>query len=1123
MGFLISFPITRLRDTGQTAASQESTLNTRTALFALLLSTGAIYAPLQAQVVGGSISGTVSDSTGSRIAAATVVIHNEETGTERRLLTGADGRYAAPSLAIGSYEITVTDAGFADEHRKNVQLVVGQSTTLDLTLRPAGNVDQVDVTADAATVNISTEQTSGLVDERQVKQLPLNGRSYDQLITLNPATVNYTGQRSGSIGTSNSSVGNMFAISGRRPQDNLFLLNGIEYTGASLINVTPGGTSGQLLGVDAVREFNVVSDTYSASYGKRQGAQISIVTASGTNKIHGGAYEFIRNSALDARNYFDQANGTRRLPEFQRNNYGASLGGPIRHDKLFLFGNYEGYRQNLGLSDVTLVPDAQARLGKITDLKTGNTINYGIAPGVAALFNLWPIANGPELLDSKTGLPTGIAQAFSSPIQHIREDFGTSRFDANITPSDLLFAVYTIDDSIANTPTQNPYSLINEDLREQVLSVQEQHVFSPRLLNTARAGFSRASFFFLGASAPLGGADVPGWVAGKPVGAIVIAGSTASNGSSQITGAGANVGSDNATTRNIFTFDDHIYYTLGRHQIEAGGWIQRLQSNDNLAQNQYGQASFASLTTFLQGTVKTFTVVPNPTELGWRSWMGAGYLEDTVHLLPNLELRAGIRFESTNGFNESQGRASVYGFTNGIINTTPTTGSAALTDNRAKFLPEPRVGLAWDPFKNGETSIRAGFGLHHSLLDNLDYRLDQSAPFNTTLSQSNVAVSSLNFTAASQPSASTLISPSNVQPNIDTPAVVNWNLRVEQKVAANTSLTVGYIGSHGYHQVLSGDQNEPAFVTCPNAVCPNGVAAGTIFYPTTTKANPLVANTTSWFSTGISNYHALEVDLKRSFANGLQFRGTYTWSRNLDNGSAWNTSVSANTPAYVSVPTLTSLDYGRAATDINHIAAINGTYDLPFGRNHRFASNLAPTLDKAASGWTVSAIANLQSGFPFSPQLGYNPTGSGDTRNPVRPDINPNFHGNLYPKKVGEWFDPAAFLAPVSTLSKTGTITGGAVGNLGRDTLTGPGLAELDLSLLKSTHISERYNLQFRSEFFNVLNHTNFTTPNAITFASAPTLVGGTYTAPSVSPTAGVITATATTSRQIQFGLKLVF
>jgi hypothetical protein len=337
------------------------------------------------------------------------------------------------------------------------------------------------------------------------------------------------------------------------------------------------------------------------------------------------------------------------------------------------------------------------------------------------------------------------------------------------------------------------------------------------------------------------------------------------------------------------------------------------------------------------------------------------------------------------------------------------------------------------------------------------------------------------------------------------------------------SVTVAYVGSHGYHQILSEDQNEPATVTCPNPACPANVAAGTIFYPTTVKANPLVANTTSWVSQGVSNYNALEVDLRRSFAQGLQFRGTYTWSKNLDNGSAWNTSVSANTPAYVSVPNALSVDYGPAATDVRHIVALNGTYDLPFGRTRRFAAGLNGFGEGVIGGWTVSAIANLQSGFPFSPQLGYNPTGSGDTRNPVRPDINPNFHGKLYPHTVAQWFNPNAFAAPVSTLSSSGAITGGAVGNLGRDTLTGPGLKEVDLALLKNTRVREGLNLQFRAEFFNILNHTNFSTPNAITFATAPTLVSGTYSAPSVSSTAGVITATSTSSRQIQLGVKLVF
>jgi hypothetical protein len=1036
------------------------------------------------QVVGGTIGGTVTDSSGAVVQHVNITVLNEETATRRDLTTGNDGRFAAVSLPAGHYTLTAERPGFARYKVLDLSLTVGQSLNLRITLAVSGS-ETVDVNDRSSGVNTSTEETSGLVGARQVKELPLNGRSYDQLLTLNPATVNYTAQRSGAVGTSNSSVGNMFSVSGRRPQDNLYLLNGIEYTGASLINVTPGGTSGQLLGVEGVREFNVVSDSYSAAYGKRDGAQISIVTESGTNHVHGTAYEFLRNSFFDARNYFDQA----RIPEFQRNDFGASLGGPLRRNKLFLFGNYEGYRQNLGLSDVTLVPDDTSRAAAVD--------------AVRPLLNLWPVANGPELLDAK-GNATGIAEAFSSPTQRIREDFGTTRFDANLTANDLLFAVYTVDDSTANTPSQNPYSLIDESLREQVASVQEQHVFSPRLLNTARFGYSRASYYFLGSVPADIQAATTTFVPGKPTGAVVIAGSTASNGSSQITTAGANVGSNNTITRNLFTLDDHIFWSLGRHQVEAGAWVQRLQSNDNLAQNQYGQASFASLQTFLTGNIKTFTVVPSPTELGWRTLFADAYLEDTFHLTSRLEVRVGIRTESTAGWNESQGRAGVYQFTNGAIASTPTVGSSALTDNRAVFLPEPRLGLAWDVFGDGRTSVRASAGLHHSLLDALDYRLDQAAPFNTTLAYSSTTVT--------DPGSGTgTISPSTVATDIATPALVSYNLRVERQLAPATAISVGYLGSHSYHQILSADLNEPAFVAEPN---------GTIYYPTTTKPNPAFANTTSWFSGGSGNYNALVVDFRHDLAHGVQFRANYTWSKNLDDGSAWNTSVSANTPAFTSVPSLPRVDYGRASTDVRNVAAFNGSWDLPVGKGHALFANAGPQVGRAIWGWTLATIANLQTGFPFSPQLGYNPTGSGDSRNPVRPDVNPAFSGSLYihgstAKRAAQFFNPNAFSAPAY----------GTVGNQGRDTLTGPGYAGWDLSLLKMTAITETARLQFRAEFFNVLNHTNLQTPNEVVYSSGPmqgTVANRNATAVQ-SPTAGVVTATAGTSRQIQLSLKLLF
>src|SRR5260370_19835896 len=364
-----------------------------------------------------AIQGAVSGSSGGGVPGVAIRIKNVETGAERNLVTDEAGRYSAAALPAGRYEVRAEKAGFRSEDKTGISLVLGQRETTDLVLQ-VGDVQQtVHVESAPTVIAVTTEDISGLVGERQVKDLPLNGRSYDQLLTLNSGIVNYTSQRAGGIGTSNSVVGNMFSASGHRPQENLFLLNGVEFTGASEINNTPGGVSGQLLGVDAVQEFAVLKDTYSAEYGKRPGAQVNIVTASGTNQLHGALYEFVRNSALDARNFFDQGS----IPEFQRNVFGGSLGGPLKKDKVFLFANYEGFRQSLGLSDVTLVPDDASRASAV--------------PSVQPLLALWPVANGPEI-STATGAPSGIAKAFSNPVQNIREDFGTARYDQTFSNKD---------------------------------------------------------------------------------------------------------------------------------------------------------------------------------------------------------------------------------------------------------------------------------------------------------------------------------------------------------------------------------------------------------------------------------------------------------------------------------------------------------------------------------------------------------------------------------------------------------------------------------------------------------------------------------------------------------------
>ncbi len=955
---------------------------------------------------------------------------------------------------------------------------------MDLTLA-VGEVRQA-ITVEAApeVVNLTTHQVSGLVSERQVKDLPLNGRSYDQLVTLNPGIVNYTAERSGGVGTSNSSVGNMFAISGRRPQENLFLLNGVEFTGASVINNTPGGTSGQLLGVDAVREFNVVTDTYGAEYGKRPGGQVSIVTASGTNDLHGTAFEFLRNSVLDARNFFDQGS----IPGFRRNSFGGALGGPLKKNKLFIFGNYEGFRQRLGISDVTLVPDNAARTGYV------GTTFVGVAPSVQPLLALWPVQNGPDL-------GSGIGEAFSHPLPAIGEVFGPTVFEYNPSQNDSLFGVYTVDDSFANTPSANPLSSVLEGLREQVVSVQEQHVFSPTFLNTARAGYSRGSYFFTGET-PV---DLPGWVSGAPIGAVVIGGGTALNAQSSITAAGTNAGSNLKAVRNLFSYDDHVGIFHGIHQFEAGIWVQRVQANDLLAQDQYGQASFGSLNTFLQGTIATFTVVPSPSELGWRSTELAGFVQDEIKLSSRLNVRVGFRFESTSGWNEPFGRAANYGFSNGVINTNPTVGNAALTVNRAKFLPEPRVGLAWDPFGKSKTVVHAGFGMYRALLDNLDYRLDQTAPFNATQSLKNVPVAGLQIIPGAPLPAGSKISPSGSQPDLYTPTVLTWTFKIEQKLSTGTSLAIGYVGSHGYHELLSVDANEPVPTICPAAPCPASLAAGTVYYPTGAPlANPNLANTTTWFSEGISSYNALQVDISHRMSHGFQIRGAYTWSKSLDDGTALNSSVGANAPGFVMFPLNPKLDWSPSTSDARHIAVINSSYELPFGAGKKFLRSGTGWAPKVVGGWTLSAIETLQSGLPFTPQLGFNPTNNGDSRNPIRPSWNPAFSGPVILGGPNQYFNPNAFILPPT----------GTYGNVGRDVLYGPGLATTDVSLAKNEKISEKVRVQFRAEFFNIFNRVNFGSPNAVVFSSATTVP---------SATAGVITGTATTSRQIQFGLKLLW
>ncbi|HEV3059960.1 MAG TPA: carboxypeptidase-like regulatory domain-containing protein [Vicinamibacterales bacterium] len=1094
----------------------------------------ALTSPAAAQV-SAAISGVVTDASGAAMSAATVTARNLETAGVRTTVTDSAGRYQLAELAVAAYDVTVAKDGFQTIVRGGIRLVVGQHARVDASLRVGAVTEQITVTGDVPPVTVTTADISGLVGEQQVKNLPLNGRSYDLLMLLNPGVVNFTWEKTGGIGISNSTTANMFAVSGNRPQQNLFLLNGVEFTGAAENNMTPGGASGQLLGIDAVREFNILRDTYGAEYGKKPGGQITIVTRSGTNQFHGSMFEFLRNSALDAPNYFDAGPNP---PPFQRNQFGASGGGPIVKDKTFVFANYEGFAQNLNQTSVAFVPDAQARLDAAPIIKT------------MGLLNLWPVApaGAPDFKVTANG--DGVAQVLSSPLQTIREHFGTVRLDHAMSSRDTLGAVYTIDDSNSVTATPfDPYSTDVLSLREQVLSVQHTHVFSSAMLNTARFGFSRAGYFFTGEPTPgTPAASVSGFLAGLPVGAVVVGGSQASNPQAQLGLAGSNNGSNLHITRNLFSLSDDVAFSRGQHQIRVGAWLQPFQSNEVIALSQYGQLTFTGLPNFLAGTA-SFLYDPAPTPMQWRSLFGALYAEDVMRVRSDLTISLGFRGEFSTGWNEANGQAANYALgSSGPVCASqpasnvclPQVGSSLLSMNRSAFLPQPRIGIAWRPFDE-KTVVRASAGVYNDLQDALGYRADQNAPFNPTYTIGATGLTNIFGARGSpiQPGAAptktplALLLPGGVQPDLSTPTLVSYSARVERALSSNTSLSVGYVGSHGYHEIIGVDANAPAPVVCPASPCPatfpttldptsgqpvygalagTPVPAGTYFNPTATKPNTALANTWTWVSEGRSTYNALQLDLNRRFNGGLSLRGVYTVSKAMDDGDSLNATAASNAVALLSNPYNPIADWGPATYDVRHAGSVNVIYALPFGRGGRMLSGFGGVANELVSGWMLNSIVSLQSGFPLTPQLAYNPANNGDSRNPVRPFLNPAFSGSVVTGNPNQWFNPNAFIAPPST--------SGFYGNVGRNAYTGPGLATWDFSGLKDTRVGAKTTLQFRLEVFNLLNRANFNTPNLITHVlQAPP--NGTF--PEASPTAGQVTSTSTSSRQIQFGLKLLW
>jgi len=1091
-----------------------------------------------AQTATATIVGVVKDTSGALIPGVSITVKHTDTGQTRTAISTDSGSYNVPLLPVGAYEISTMMPGFKQQVRTGVNLVIGQQAVIDLTLEVGAAAEQITVSEEAPLVNTTLSSTSGLITEQQVKDLPLNGRSFDRLLELNPGVVN----NSSNMGGGGNFPG--FSVAGHRQETNRFLINGVDWIGGNATHqfITPSGASSQLLGVEAVREYNVLEHTYGAEYGKRAGGQVSIVTSSGTNQWHGGLFEYHRNSALDAKDFFaDEKN------PFKRHQYGGTIGGPLMKDKLFVFGNYEGFRERLGQSSRGIYPDEKSRQGLLPcylAYPTNTAANCpdrvqlvtvpNLKPGMLPYANLWwPVPNGTEVL-SPEGLPTGTAYNYNDAVRKVYEHFVMTRVDYVISPKDTLFGNYTFSDGQRDAPQLDSYYTQFVPQRSQNFGMTETHVFSPTVVNSATLGWVRPIAGMVTTTNGRGPAIPKNLIfleGGNP-GSIVIGGGATTTAPSSVTpGPGNNPLKGN---NEYYSLADDLRFTKGKHSYSAGVWIQRIHENSyGAAQFSAGGASYPTMARFLQDDpANPFTLNRNPAPIGYRTTQGAWYFQDEMKLRSNLTLRLGLRHEMTNGWNEVAGRCANYTFDkNFVISTEPRMAKSCLTVNHAKLLLQPRVGLAWDPTGTGTWAVRAGFGIHNDLQDNLANRTYGNPPFNAREQIVGTTLSLIPFSkntplpitcglpgALPQPACGNY-GPAGVDPELFTPTSQQWSLTIERGITRDLMLSVGYVGSESYHTPLSFNANAQYPVVCQNPQgCTSGgtltngnpvairdqrlVAQGTLYHPPAYRPNPNVGSGTQWFDQGTSSYHGMDVSLTKR-GRGFTYKANYTWGKIMDMNSAILAPSAGNEPSNLYSPYYRRLlNRGIGSYSLAH--AFNGftSYQLPFGNGQRFGGGATGVVDKLIGGWQWNAGARVAGGFPFTPLTGSNTSGTGDSSNSDVPNWNPNFKGPVILGTPDRFFDPRAFVLP----------TQGTFGNVARGSLRGPGLFNVDTSFLKKIRVSEGLNVQFRAEAFNVFNHPNFAYPNEVIFQ------GGEY-----SSSGGIINTTATPSRQIQFALKLLF
>jgi outer membrane receptor protein involved in Fe transport len=1044
-----------------------------------IILTGLVILPASAQVTTASISGVVKDPSGAVVAEADIAIIDLGTNNSRNVKTNASGQYLVPDLPVGQYEMTVRMPGFATVKKTGIVLTVGAVSVQNITLAVGGTAEVVQVQADLAQVESTTSQLGALVDQRQMRELPLNGRNFEQLILLAPGVQPVTtGGQSSQYGRAPAYVN-----AGARPQGEAILLDGTDIvnffghgTGASVL-----GTS---LGVEAIAEFQMLTNTYSAEFGGA-GTAINSVSKSGTNEFHGSAYDFLRNSALDAKNYFDRP--TAPIPAFKRNQFGGSLGGPIKQDSTFFFVNYEGIRQQLGLTGNTNVPNANARAGKLP----GAATSINVSPEIQGLLNFWPLPNGVDNGD-------GTGQYLSVGQNPVKENYILARGDHKSGQKDSFFGRFVRD---TGTYT-DPFPMIsragfltnwpeNDAAHNMYATLEYQRLATTNLINVMRYSYVRTD---QGSSTASHDTVFPATLnlygPGRPDATVTVTG---------LGGIGPYATNPFFYVQNKHTFEDQVYWTRGAHDLRFGGSIMRVYTNLDLPLYPGSTWNFTSLANLLNN-VPQQVQGPLPGYTNSRRHYNeidfAAYIQDNWKVRPNLTLNLGVRYEPTTNAVPGDKNTVLAAVVN-VTDLHPTIVDHVLGQNASLRNIDPRIGLAYSPFAGNKTVIRVGAGTFHDPISVPRY----SGSFNTFwpgygfMTQSApkfpILFQGVTLDASGMPVGKgvSLLSTATAMPyntNV-TPYMVQWNLNIERQISSGLIATIAYVGSRGEHLYVVRDAN-------PVTIKADGTFGGP-------RINTLFGALNQTTPAALSKYHGLQTSLKGTISKSLQVQLYYTWSKTLDNSSNSTTGQNSNGTNQQTNPYDINYDYGRSAYDMRHNFTGNVIYELPFKGN------------AFISGYQLSLIAAVHSGPAYSTAIGSDRANLGNPLLSERPNLvgdpdlpgpvaaNPTCIGPIAVHNAQHWFNPCAFTIPAA----------GTLGNLGRGALTGPGLVNFDMSLSKTTavpQISERFKIQFRAEAFNLLNHPNFKLPSSFS---------------AFTGTAGQIVQTTTTSRQLQFGLKFLF